>query len=95
MPRMSVFDHVFNRALNLVHPPRRGQRVRATLESRLALLETEVSELETLCKTLVGVIRDAKVMSDDRVEALLKQTAQQAGKARDLAGERLEQRPPM
>lgn len=92
---MSVFDHVLGRALQLVHPSRRSQRVRATLESRVALLEAEVSELESLCKTLIGAMREANVVADDRVDALLKQVAQQAGKAKDPAGDRLERLPPM
>jgi hypothetical protein len=92
---MSVFDHVWDRALNLVHVSRRSQRPRATLESRIALLETEVSELETVCKTLVGALREAMVMTDDRVEALLRQVAGQARAAKDPAGDRLERRPPM
>ncbi len=92
---MSVFDHVWDRALKLVHSSRRAQRMRATMESRIALLETELSQLETVCKTLVSTLREAKVMTDDRVEALLKLVAQQAGKAKDPAGDRLERLPPM
>ena len=92
---MSVFDHVWDRALKLVQPSRRAPRARATIESRIGLLEAELSELETVCKTLVAALREAKVMTDDRVEALLKQVAQAAGKAKDPAGDRLERLPPM
>ena len=92
---MSVFDHIWDRPLKLVHVSRRTQRVRARLESRIALLETELSELETVCKTVIAALREANVMTDDRVEALLRQVAQQAAKAKDPDGDRLERLPPM
>jgi uncharacterized coiled-coil protein SlyX len=92
---MALFDHLWDRPLKLMHTSRRAQRRQATLEARIMQLETEVSELETVCKTLLGVVREAKLMTDDRVEALLKVAAQQASKAKDPDGDKLERRPPM
>ncbi|MEZ5965315.1 MAG: hypothetical protein R3F56_15890 [Planctomycetota bacterium] len=92
---MSIFDYLWDRPLKLTHAPRRGRRLQATLESRLAQLEIEVSELETVCKTLIAVIREAGVMTDDRVEALLKQAVENANRGNDPAGDRLERRPQM
>lgn len=95
MRGMSIFDYLWDRPLKLTHASRRGKRVQATLESRLAQLEIEVSELETTCKTLIAVIREAGVMTDDRVEALLARTVQGANRAADPTGDRLERRPQM
>lgn len=92
---MSVFDYLWDRSLELTHTSRRGKRMQSLLEARLTQLEIEVSELETVAKTLLAVVREAKVMTDDRVDALLKVAVQSASRAADPAGDRLERRPPM
>ena len=88
---MSVFAHLFDRSFPLTHASRRAGRRRATLEARVALLETELSELETMCKTLIGIVREAGVMTDDRIEALLAEIAKRP--ATDPAGDALERAP--
>lgn len=87
---MSVFDHLWDRPLKLVHAPRRARRKQATLEARVAQLEIELSELETALKTVLLVLREANVMTDDRVEALLQVAVQQANRSGDPSGDRLE-----
>jgi len=92
---MTIFDYLWDRPLKLTPAPRRGQRLRATLEARVALLEIELSELETVCKTLIAVVRETNLMTDDRVEALLKLAVESANRAGDPTGDRLERRPAM
>ncbi len=86
---MSVYDFIWDRALKHVVLGRRSRRDTATAEARIALLEREVSELEAVCKTLIAVVREARVMTDDRVEVLLRSVVDKAARAPDPAGEQL------
>jgi hypothetical protein len=92
---MSVFDYLWDHPLRVTHVARRGRRFDATLEARIAQLEVDVCELETALKTLIAVVREAGVMTDDRVLALLQLAIEDASRASDPAGERLERRPRM
>ena len=86
---MSIYDFIWDRALKHVSPGRRSGRETATAASRIALLEREVSELEVVCKTLIAVVREARVMTDDRVDVLLRSVVDKAARAPDTAGEQL------